>query len=158
MTPYFEYDADSPAKGNTGFIPHPAGSGKKPISPLGGFVLAIPSNLSERRVEEAAIALETFTSERAQSLYVKNGSRGCSRYSASEDPDIRSTSPVFDAIDQLAMQDQLQAWPRPPTPEFGAITQFCGVVLHEMLRGVITPEEALSRAHEGVQKLIQNWQ
>ena len=158
MTPYFEFDDNSPAKGNTGFIPHPAGSGKKPISPLGGFVLAIPSNLNERRVEEAAIALETFTSDRAQSLYVKNGSRGCSRYSASEDPDVRSNSPVFDAIDQLAMQDQLQAWPRPPTPEFGAITQFCGVVLHEMLRGVITPEEALSRAHEGVQKLIQNWQ
>lgn len=158
MTPYFEYDENSPAKDNTGFIPHPAGSGKKPISPLGGFILGIPSNLSARRVEEAAIALETFTSDRAQSLYVKNGSRGCSRYSASEDPNIRISSPVFDAIDKLAMQDQLQAWPRPPTPEFGAITQFCGVVLHEMLRGVITPEEALSRAHEGVQKLIQNWQ
>ncbi|WP_051208398.1 extracellular solute-binding protein [Saccharospirillum impatiens] len=158
MTPYFEYDDNSPAKDNTGFIPHPAGSGKKPISPLGGFILGIPSNLTERRVEEAAIALETFTSKRAQSLYVKNGSRGCSRYSASEDPSIRINSPVFDAIDQLAMQDQLQAWPRPPTPEFGAITQFCGVVLHEMLRGVITPEEALTRAHEGVQKLIQNWQ
>lgn len=158
MTPYFEYDESSPAKDNTGFIPHPAGSGKKPISPLGGFILGIPSNLSERRIEEAAIALETFTSERAQSLYVKNGSRGCSRYSASEDPNIRITSPIFDAIDQLAMQDQLQAWPRPPTPEFGAITQFCGVVLHEMLRGVITPEEAVMRSHEGVQKLIQNWQ
>jgi multiple sugar transport system substrate-binding protein len=158
MAPYFEHDEKSPAKDNTGFIPHPAGSGKKPISPLGGFILGIPSNLNERRIEEAAIALETFTSQRAQSLYVKNGSRGCSRYSASEDPTIRIKSPIFDAIDQLAMQDQLQAWPRPPTPEFGAITQFCGVVLHEMLRGVITPEEALSRAHEGVQKLIQNWQ
>lgn len=158
MTPYFEDDDSSPAKDNTGFIAHPAGSGKKPISPLGGFVLGIPSNLSERRTEEAAIALETFTSTRAQSLYVKNGSRGCSRYSASEDPNIRGSSPIFDAVDQLAMQDQLQVWPRPPTPEFGAITQFCGVVLHEMLRGVITPEEALSRAHEGVQKLIENWQ
>lgn len=158
MTPYFEDDDNSPAKDNTGFIAHPAGSGKKPISPLGGFVLGIPSNLSERRRQEAAIALETFTSERAQSLYVKNGSRGCSRYSASEDPNIRINSPIFDAVDQLAIQDQLQAWPRPPTPEFGAITQFCGVVLHEMLRGVITPEEALSRAHDGVQKLIENWQ
>ncbi|HET8903130.1 MAG TPA: sugar ABC transporter, partial [Saccharospirillum sp.] len=156
--PYFEDDDNSPAKDNTGFIAHPAGSGKKPISPLGGFVLGIPSNLSERRRQEAAIALETFTSERAQSLYVKNGSRGCSRYSASEDPNIRINSPIFDAVDQLAIQDQLQAWPRPPTPEFGAITQFCGVVLHEMLRGVITPEEALSRADEGVQKLIENWQ
>jgi multiple sugar transport system substrate-binding protein len=158
MTPYFEADENSPAKDNTGFIPHPAGSGKKPIAPLGGFILGIPSNLGERRIHEAAVGLETFTSKRAQSLYVKNGSRGCSRYSASEDPTIRMNSPIFDAIDQLAIKDQLQAWPRPPTPEFGAITQFCGVVLHEMLRGVITPEEALERAHEGVQKLIQNWQ
>lgn len=158
MTAYFEHDEESPAKGNTGFVAHPSGAGRRPISPLGGFVLGIPSNLSERRTKEAAIALETFTSQQAQNLYVKNGSRGCSRYSASEDPQSRAESPIFDVIDQLAMQDQLQAWPRPPTPEFGAITQFCGVVLHEMLRGVIKPEEAIKRAHEGVQKLIENWQ
>ncbi len=158
MTPYFEFDDTSPAQGNTGFVPHPAGPGRTPVAPLGGFMLAIPSNLGERRIEEAAIALQAFTSDPAQNLYVKNGSHGCSRYSASEDPEIRSTSPVFDALDQQALQNQLQAWPRPPTPEFGAITQFCGVVLHEMLRKVITPEEALERAHEGVQKLIDNWQ
>jgi len=157
MSPYFEQDENSPAFGNTGYIPHPAGEGREPISPVGGFILGIPSNLNERRVRDVSLALETFTSARAQTLYVESGSRGVSRYSASEDPRVRTDSPVIEVIDELSRQGALQSWPRPPIPEVGSITQVCGIVMHEMLRGIITPREALVRAQEGAQQIIENW-
>ena len=47
LAPYFELDAASPANGQTGYLPHPAGPGATPIAPVGGYVLGIPANLPE---------------------------------------------------------------------------------------------------------------
>ena len=157
MAAYFDRDEQSPAYGQTGYLPHPAGGALKPISPVGGFVLAVPSNVNPKRREDVLTALETFTSARAQNLYIKNGSLGCSRYSASEDPALRAESPIIESIDMLARSGQLQSWPRPQIPEIAAITQICGVIMHEMLRGIISPEEAINRAHNDVVQILENW-
>jgi len=157
MTPYFEQDETSPTFGKTGFVPHPSGCGAEPLSPVGGFILGIPRNLPAKRLDNVVTALEIFTSPRAQRLFVKNGSRGCSRYSASDDPTTKSGSPVIEKIDELARRGSLQSWPRPPIPEIGSITQLCGVIMHEMLRGIITPQEAVQRAQLGAQQIIENW-
>lgn len=148
LAPYFELDDASPAKGQTGYLPHPAGPAGAPIAPVGGYVMGIPANLPPERIKAAAEALLVFTSPPAQKLYVQNGSRTNPRYSVGADPDVRRLSPVFEAVDAMSWRDELQYWPRPPIPEINEIIQICGEEFHDMLRGIITPQAALRRAQQ----------
>lgn len=154
LAPYFELDAASPAHGQTGYLPHPAGPGCTPIAPVGGYIMGIPANLPPDRIPAALEALRVFTSPEAQKLYVQNGSRTSPRYSVGADPDVRSLSPIFEAIDAMSWRDELQFWPRPPVPEISDIIQICGEEFHDMLRGIVTPKEALGRAQQRADALI----
>jgi len=146
LAPYFELDPSSPANGTTGYLPHPAGPGGSPVAPVGGYVLGIPANLAPDRRAAAAEALVAFTSPEAQKLYVMNGSRTAPRYSVGADPEVRRLSPIFEAVDAMSWRDELQFWPRPPIPEISRIIAICGQELHDMLRGVVAPREALAKA------------
>lgn len=146
LAPYFELDPSSPASGETGYLPHPYGPGASPVAPVGGYVMGIPANIAPERLKAAAEALIVFTSPQAQKLYIQNGSRTNPRYSVAADPEVRRISTVFEAVDAMSWRDELQFWPRPPIPEISDIIQICGEELHDMLRGVRTPREALSRA------------
>tara|TARA_R110002020_G_scaffold225869_2_gene436149 strand:+ start:7296 stop:9128 length:1833 start_codon:yes stop_codon:yes gene_type:complete len=148
LAPYFELDDASPAKDQTGYLPHPAGPNGASIAPVGGYILGIPANLPKERVAAAVEALLVFTSPAAQKLYVQNGSRTNPRYSVGSDPDVRRLSPIFEAVDGMSWRDELQFWPRPPIPEINEIIQICGEEFHDMLRGIISPETALRRAQE----------
>ena len=154
LAPYFELDKTSPACGQTGYLPHPAGAGARRVAPVGGYVMGIPANLSPERVPAAVEALTVFTSPEAQKLYVQNGSRTNPRYSVAADPDVRSTSPIFEAVDAMSWRDELQFWPRPPIPEIGGIIQICGEEFHDMLRGFTQPRDALRKAQDRADKLI----
>ena len=155
LAPYFELDEDSPACGQTGYLPHPAGPGASPIAPVGGYIMGIPANLSPDRVSAAVEALRVFTSPEAQKLYVQNGSRTNPRYSVGADPDVRRLSPIFEAVDGMSWRDELQFWPRPPVPEISEIIQICGEEFHDMLRGLISPSETLRRAQERADAVIK---
>jgi len=146
LAPYFELDTGCPAHGNTGYVPHPHGPEGAPIAPVGGYVLCLPANLSEDRLEDAVEALIAFTSPAAQKLYAQNGSRTAPRYSVGADPEVRRLSPIFEMVDQMSWRDELQFWPRPPIPQISEIIRICGHELHDMLRGVVAPEDALARA------------
>lgn len=146
LAPYFELDEASPANGQTGYLPHPAGPGASPIAPVGGYMMGLPANLPQDRIAAAVEALLVFTSPEAQKLYVQNGSRTNPRYSVASDPDVRRLSPIFEAVDAMSWRDELQFWPRPPIPEISDIIQICGEEFHDMLRGLIPPREALRRA------------
>jgi multiple sugar transport system substrate-binding protein len=146
LAPYFELNPASPAYGQTGYLPHPAGPKGVPIAPVGGYVLGIPTNLPEERRKDAVEALITFTSPEAQKLYVENGSRTAPRYSVGADPEVRRLSPIFEAVEGMSWRDELQFWPRPPVPQICDIINICGVEFHDMLRGIRTPREALQRA------------
>ena len=148
LAPYFELDETSPARGRTGYLPHPPGPKGLPLAPVGGYVLGIPTNLAPERRDAAAEALIAFTSPEAQKLYVQHGSRTAPRYSVGADPEVRQLSPIFDAVDQISWRDELQYWPRPPIPEISEIIAICGQELHDMLRGVTSPRDALRRAQE----------
>ena len=148
LAPYFELDDASPAKDQTGYLPHPVGPNAAPIAPVGGYVMGIPANLPKERVAAAVEALLVFTSPPAQKLYVQNGSRTNPRYSVGSDPDVRRLSPIFEAVDGMSWRDELQFWPRPPIPEINEIIQICGEEFHDMLRGIISPQDALRRAQE----------
>lgn len=155
LAPYFELDESSPAYGQTGYLPHPAGAGGSPVAPVGGYVMGIPANLAPDRIPAAVEALTVFTSPEAQKLFVQNGSRTNPRYSVSSDPDVRRTSSIFEAVDGMAWRDELQFWPRPPVPEICDIIQICGEEFHDMLRGIATPREALSQAQDRADALIR---
>ncbi len=148
LAPYFELDETSPACGRTGYLPHPPGAEGVPLAPVGGYALGIPANLAPERRDAAAEAIIAFTSPGAQKLYVENGSRTAPRYSVGADRDVRRLSPIFDAVDQMSWRDELQFWPRPPIPEISEICEICGQELHDMLRGITPPREALRRAQE----------
>lgn len=155
LAPYFERDETSPAFGQTGYLPHPAGPGANSVAPVGGYVMGIPANLSEERLPAAIEALTVFTSPEAQKLYVQNGSRTNPRYSVAADPEVRRASPIFEAVDGMSWRDELQFWPRPPVPEFTGLVQICGEEFHDMLRGVNSPRETLRRAQERADALLK---
>ena len=155
LAPYFELDETSPAYGQTGYLPHPAGPGASPIAPVGGYFMGIPANLPPDRVNAAVEALTVFTSPEAQKLYVQNGSRTNPRYSVGSDPDVRRISTIFEAVDAMSWRDELQFWPRPPVPEIVEIIRICGEEFHDMLRGITTPRDTLRRTQERVDALMR---
>lgn len=154
LAPYFELDATCPAHGNTGYLPHPHGPDGTPIAPVGGYALCIPANLAPERVPDAVEALIAFTSPAAQKLYVQNGSRTAPRYSVGADPEVRRLSPIFETVDQMSWRDELQFWPRPPIPHIAEIVDLCGTELHDMLRGLQTPRDALARVQARAEEIM----
>lgn len=155
LAPYFELDESSPAYGQTGYLPHPAGPGASQIAPVGGYVMGIPANLAPERIPAAVEALSVFTSPEAQKLFVQNGSRTNPRYSVGSDPEVRRASSIFEAVDGMSWRDELQFWPRPPVPEIGGIIQICGEEFHDMLRGITSPRDALRAAQARADALIR---
>ncbi len=155
LAPYFELDSGCPAHGNTGYLPHPHGPEGAPIAPVGGYVFCVPANLAEDRIEDAVEALVAFTSPAAQKLYAQNGSRTAPRYSVGADPEVRRLSPIFELVDQMSWRDELQFWPRPPIPQISKIVDLCGQELHDMLRGIVTPRDALDRIQARAETLLQ---
>ncbi len=155
LAPYFELDEGSPAHGETGYLPHPAGRGARQIAPVGGYLLGIPANLAPERIPAAVEALAVFTSPEAQKLFVQHGGRTNPRYSVGADPEVRRASSIFEAVDAMSWRDELQFWPRPPVPEIGGVIQICGEEFHDMLRGTVTPREALREAQRRADALIR---
>nr|WP_239520866.1 extracellular solute-binding protein [Pseudooceanicola aestuarii] len=156
LAPYFELDETSPAYGQTGYLPHPSVPGAPQVAPVGGYAMGIPANLPPDRVPAAVEALIVFTSPGAQKLYVQNGSRTNPRYSVASDPEVRRASPIFAAVDAMSWRDELQFWPRPPVPEICDIIQICGEECHDMLRGILTPREALRRAQARADAVLRH--
>jgi len=155
LAPYFELDPSSPAYAQTGYLPHPAGPRGAPVAPVGGYVLGIPSNLPEERKADAVEALIAFTSPEAQKLYVQNGSRTAPRYSVGADPEVSRLSQIFEAVDGMSWRDELQFWPRPPVPQICEIIKICGEEMHDMLRGIVTPREALKKAQARAEEAMK---
>jgi multiple sugar transport system substrate-binding protein len=155
LAPYFELDETCPAHGNTGYLPHPHGPEGAPIAPVGGYVLAVPTNLAEDRVAGAVEALIAFTSPAAQKLYAQNGSRTAPRYSVGADPEVHGLSAIFETVDQMSWRDELQFWPRPPIPQISDIIRICGHELHDMLRGIAPPADALARAQARAEEILR---
>ena len=156
LAPYFELDETSPARGKTGFLPHPRGPTGRNIAPVGGYALGVPANLDPQRVPAAFQALELFTSAEACKLYLLNGSLVSPRFSVSADPEVRAISKVVGIVDEFARTGQLQLWPRPPAPEISDVITICGEELHDMCRGLKSAPEALAEAQNRADRLMRD--
>ena len=156
LAPLFELNPESPAFGTTEILPHPYGPGGKPIAPVGGYAMAIPSNVEPNRVGPIWTALEAFISPESIKLYIENGSLVSPRFSVSMDPEIRRISPVMTIVDGMARTGTLQYWPRPPVPEITELISIIGGEMHDMLQGVLSVRQALRNAQDRADRLMRS--
>ncbi len=155
LAPLFELNPESPAFGVTDYLPHPYGPEGKPIAPVGGYALAIPSNIAPDRIDAAWKALQSFTSPQSIKLYIENGSLVTPRFSVSMDPNVRKASPVISIVDGMARSGILQYWPRPPVPEISDLIEILGTELHDMLQGATSISTALMNAQNRADALMR---
>jgi multiple sugar transport system substrate-binding protein len=140
----FELDEASPAHGNVEFMRHPAKPGVHRISPVGGFVLALPASLDEERAAIGWKVMEYLTRPELMKLYVQNGNLTSPRYSTSADPEVQTFSSMIRTVNQLEQQGELKIWPRPPIPEFSDLVALLGKEVHAALQGSKTVTAALA--------------
>ncbi|MCE9664596.1 extracellular solute-binding protein [Halomonas sp. M5N1S17] len=156
LAPLIEFDRESPAWGKTGYLPHPIGNHGRPITPIGGYALAIPANLSDERVEAAWTALRHLTSANMSKLYILNGSLVTPRFSVSQDPEVSALSPLIEIVDGMARKDILQAWPRPPVPGITDLISIAGHEIFEVLDGRRSIKKALSMAQDRADRVMRD--
>lgn len=156
LAPLFELNPDSPAYGQVEYLPHPSGHTGRPIAPIGGYALAIPSNIAEERIEPVWNALSSLTSAQAVKLYIENGSLVSPRFSVCQDPEVRKISPLIGVVDEMARFGVLQMWPRPPVPEITDIIAIVGEEMHDMLQGFKTVDQALTNSQNRADTLMRS--
>jgi multiple sugar transport system substrate-binding protein len=155
LAPLFELNERSPAYRRTGYLPHPTGLAGRPIAPLGGYAVAIPSNIVPERIAPVWTALQSFTSAHAMRLYTMNGSLACARRSVSSEPQVRALSPMLSAIDDMASRGMVKMWPRPPTPDISDVIMIAGEEIHDALAGRKTVAAALAQAQDRADALMR---
>jgi multiple sugar transport system substrate-binding protein len=151
----FENDVSSAVKRKVTYLPQPRGPSGASNNPIGGFLLCVPSNLPEDRVELAFEAIAWMTSPEAMKANVQNGFPVAPRFSVSADPEAAATSPIVSVVDRLAKQNLLKAWPRPPVPEYRLLEEILGQEIHRALRGEVSDREALDRAQDLADDVMQ---
>ncbi|MDX1604708.1 MAG: extracellular solute-binding protein [Candidatus Competibacterales bacterium] len=156
LAPLFERDERSPACGRTAYLPLPRGPGGRPIAPIGGYALGIPSNIASERIDPIWTALRSMTSRQAVKLYIENGSLVSPRFSTNLDPEVQRISPVIAVVDEMARTGVLKMWPRPPVPEIADVIAIAGEELHDMLMGVRSIEQALRNAQNRADALMRS--
>jgi multiple sugar transport system substrate-binding protein len=158
----FEFDENSPARGSVSYLPHPIGARetgplrRKHVSPIGGFVLGIPSNINPKRREYAWKSLLWLTSPEVIKLLVTEGGIVSPRFSVAADPQVRKLSPVITAVDEMAKRGQLRLWPRPPVAEYQKIVDILGEEIHAMLRRDQTIKAALTKSQNRIDKMMRD--
>ncbi|MDF2185693.1 extracellular solute-binding protein [Grimontia hollisae] len=148
-----EMDESCEAHGKVGYTVSPPGPGAKPVSPIGGFSLVIPANLADDRLEKNWQMMTYLSRPDLMKWYTLNGSFSSPRFSTSADPEVQQFSSIFETVDELERKGEIHNWPRPPVPEFNDIVAILGDEIHKMLRGILTVDDALSRAQKRIEAL-----
>lgn len=152
----FETDVGSAVKRKVNYLPQPRGPGGASNNPIGGFLLCIPMNLPEERIELAFEAIEWMTSPEAMKANVQNGFPVAPRFSVSADPEAAATSPIVSIVDRLAKRNMLKSWPRPPVPEYLSLEAILGEEIHRALRCEVSDRTALKAAQEQADKVMRS--
>ena len=146
----FEYDIHSTVKRKVAYYPHPAGPGGLSISPIGGFLLAVPAGLPPERAHLAFEAISWMASPAAMKEHVKNGIPAAPRFSVSADPEAAASTPIVSFVDRLAKQNRIQTWQRPPVREYHLIEEILGEEIFAALNGDCSDEQALTRSQNRI--------
>jgi multiple sugar transport system substrate-binding protein len=146
----FEYDIHSVVKRKVAYYLHPSGPGGTSVSPIGGFLLAVPASLPPERAKLAFEAISWMASPAAMKEHVKNGFPVAPRFSVSADPEAAASTPIVSFVDKLAKQNKIQNWQRPPVPEYHMIEEILGEEIFAALNGECSDEVALTRSQNRI--------
>jgi multiple sugar transport system substrate-binding protein len=146
----FEYDIHSVVKRKVAYHLHPSGPGGTSVSPIGGFLLAVPASLPPKRAKLAFEAISWMASPAAMKEHVKNGFPVAPRFSVSADPEAAASTPIVSFVDKLAKQNKIQNWQRPPVPEYHVIEEILGEEIFAALNGECSDEVALTRSQNRI--------
>ncbi|WP_081064881.1 extracellular solute-binding protein [Burkholderia cepacia] len=149
-----ELDIRSKVKGKVTFLPHPNVHGVRRSVPIGGFLLAVPSNLPPERAALAHQAIQWMTSSQAMKSNARNELPVAPRFSVSSDPELSMVSPIVSFVDKLARNDLISNTMRPLTPVYSRIEEIVGIEIHNALSGRISHEDALHKLQGRVQDLL----
>jgi multiple sugar transport system substrate-binding protein len=151
----FEYDIRSTVKRKVAYYPHPHGPGGSTVSPIGGFLLSVPSSLPPERARLAYEAISWMASPSAMKEHVKNGFPVAPRFSVSADPEAAASTPIVGFVDRLAKQNKIQNWQRPPIPEYHMIERILGEEIFAALNGECSDVEALGRSQNRIDQTMR---
>lgn len=157
-TLHFEEDPQSPARGKTGYLPHPATEVNRSISPMGGWVLAMPSNLAPERKRPVWRILQWLASPEVTKCMIQNGSPSKFLHSVSSDPEVADLVPAFGVMDSMEKRGQLQIWPRPPIPFITSLMRIVGQEVHEAIWGDADITGVLTRAENRLHPMFRDLQ
>jgi ABC-type glycerol-3-phosphate transport system substrate-binding protein len=152
----FEYEIRSAVKRRVEYLPQPAGPKGHNVSPIGGFLLCVPSNLPEERTRLAIEAIAWMTSREAMKVYVQNGFPIAPRFSVSADPEAAASSQIVRFVDGLAKRNLLRNWQRPPVPLYTRFETVLGEEIHDALSRAKTDAAALKSAQERMNRILEN--
>ena len=150
----FENDPTSPASGNTGYLIHPGRQPGSGISPMGGFVYAVPGNLPQDRQRAIWRVLEWLGSPEFGKCLLLNGSPAKFQHSVSADPEVPEQGPAMRAMAQMEQRNLLQTWPRPPIPFMASIMKIAGQEVHDVIFGDAEARGVLARIETRIDALL----
>lgn len=152
----FEYDFHSVVKRKVEYHSHPHGPGGASYGPVGGFLLMIPSRLSEDRARVAFEAISWMASPAAMKEHVKNGIPVAPGFSVTADSEAAATTSIIRMVDRLARQNRLQTWQRPPIPEYRQVERILGERIFAALSGETTDEVALEQCQNEIDSVMRS--
>jgi multiple sugar transport system substrate-binding protein len=150
----FQADVRSAVKRRVAYVPQPSGPGGTNTSPIGGFLLCIPSNIDPKRLPLATEALAWMASREAMKEHVKNGFPVAPRFSVSADPEAIGSSQLVRFVGNLANRNLLRNWQRPPVPFYTEMERILGEEIHDALIGRKSDRAALKDSQSRLDRII----
>lgn len=142
--------SNSPVAGDVGYVAAPVAPGVAPVTPVGAWLLAIPSNLDPGRMRLALEALSVLTSAESARLLIELGVSASARRDACCDPRF----PVLALVSRLDELGQLTNEMRPSMREFQVLSEIIGIEAHAALFGSTPVESAFDRIHARIMDLM----
>jgi multiple sugar transport system substrate-binding protein len=150
-----EYDAKSRVKRKVEYLVHPRGPGGIGISPVGGFLLAMPAELPLERARLAFDIISWMTSPSAMKEHVKNGVPIAPCFSVKADPEMAPTSPIVHMVETAIRHNRLSTWQRPPIKEYSQMESIIGDHVFAALTGDMTDQAALKNCQADIDRLMR---
>ncbi|GAK55106.1 sugar ABC transporter binding protein [Candidatus Vecturithrix granuli] len=150
FVPAFEDPKQSKVVGKVGYAPIPDGTAKG-SSEIGHWIAAIPAKAKNK--EAAFDFIHWATSAEQQKAFAKALGTPPTRKSVFTDPELTS-QPAFKHYPVL-MEAIANSSPRPRIANWNEVENTFGIYLSTMVAKKITPEEALAKSQEEVEKLMK---
>lgn len=150
----FETDPRSVVSTRVSYLPQPASSGGRNNTPVGGFLLCIPSNIGSERYEMAMEALSWLSSREAMRFNMMQGLPITPRFSMATELESRRHSSLVKAVSFLANRNLLATWQRPAFRFYSQMEAVLGEEIHDAMLRRKTDRQALNDAQRRIEAAI----